>query len=292
MQSAAGNELAIDELLINESARSEEIEKQLHALSSRDLQLWSIGILVMVVLSAGFLSLVFPYLSPRPEINLAARMLPQFFFGLITLIVLFNIYVLSQKKTINATRRDLIRELLFNQRTERMSLIDPVTRLSNRRGLDRTLAQEVAFANRLATKLTILIMRVDSLQDVTNRHGVEAGDRMIAETVKLLRNNCRASDIVGRYSGREFLVIMPGTAEPQAEFAVKRLNDAAARWNLSSRTGWQINYLFGLAAHVTGCDAGDLLRAAERKLLPVREKLVPVFDPLDQGIDGSSHLMV
>ena len=85
---------------------------------------------------------------------------------------------------------------------------------------------------------------------------------------------------------------MPGTAEPQAEFAVKRFQDAVDQWNLATRTGWEMNYICGLATHVSGSDAGDLLRNAERKLVPVREKLVPVFLPIDHEAGRPSHLVV
>lgn len=76
--------------------RSEEIQRQIQALSSRDWQLWSIGILVILVLSAGFLAVMFPNISLRRDVELDGRMLPQFFFGLVTLIVLFNVYVTAR----------------------------------------------------------------------------------------------------------------------------------------------------------------------------------------------------
>src|SRR5437868_11939153 len=114
----------------NELVRSEEIQKQLQSLASRDLQLWSIGLLVMLVLSAGFLALVYPNMTWRPEINIDGRLIPQFFFGLIALVILFNVYVVGQKRNMNATRRELIRELIFNERMESLSLVDPTTQRS------------------------------------------------------------------------------------------------------------------------------------------------------------------
>src|SRR5438270_2538428 len=119
----------------NEIVRSEEIQRQLQSLASRDLQLWSIGLLVILVLSAGFLAVVFPNMSWRSEITVDGRLIPQFFFGLIVLVVLFNVYVIGQKRTMHATRRELIRELIFNERMESLSLVDPTTQLFNRRGV-------------------------------------------------------------------------------------------------------------------------------------------------------------
>lgn len=275
----------------NELVRSEEIQRQLQALSSRDIQLWSLGLLLIVVLSAGFLAVVSPNLSWRSEITVNTRLLPQFFFGLVTLVVLFNAYAISQKRMVNSTRRELIRELVFNERMESLSMLDPVTQLFNRRGIDHRVSQEVARANRTGANLTLLMIKLTSLRIVNERYGLEAGDKFITEVAKLLKSTFRGSDTLARYGGNEFLVIMPGTAEQQAEIAVRRLQEEVDNWNLTTKTGWEINVVCGLTSHVVGCDAGDLLRAAERKLAPTREKLVPVFLPITTAA-GPSHVIV
>src|SRR5438552_17774559 len=78
-------------------ARAEDIQRQIHELSSRDMQLWSIVSLVILVLTGGFLALVAPNLTISQRlIHIEQGYLPQLFFGLICLIVLFNIYLLSQ----------------------------------------------------------------------------------------------------------------------------------------------------------------------------------------------------
>ena len=276
----------------NELLRSEEIQKQLHSLASRDLQLWSVGLLVMLVLSAGFLALVFPNMSWRSDINIDGRMVPQFFFGLIALIVLFNVYIVGQKRTMNATRRELIRELVFNERMESMSLVDPTTQLFNRRGIDQLLTQEVARANRMGSALSLLMLKLESLAVVNGRHGMEAGDRFTVEFANLMKNTFRGSDTLARYSGNQFLVIMPGTTEPQAEIAVKRFQEAVEHWNVTTKTGWEITLVTGISSHVPGCDTGDVLRAVERKLLPRREKFVPMFVKVEPETGKPSHLVV
>jgi len=76
-------------------ARAEAIQRQIHELTSRDTQLWSIVTLVVLVLTAGFLTLVVPNLAVKQRlIRIEEGYLPQLFFGLICLVVLFNIYLL------------------------------------------------------------------------------------------------------------------------------------------------------------------------------------------------------
>jgi diguanylate cyclase (GGDEF)-like protein len=262
--------------LQNPLDRSEEIQRQIQALSSRDWQLWSIGILVILVLSAGFLAVMFPNMSLRRDVELDGRMLPQFFFGLVTLIVLFNVCVISQKRTVNATRHELIRELVFSERMESLSMLDPATQLLNHRGIEQALTHEVARANRLGTDLTLMVMKLETLSVVNARYGTQAGDKFTVEAAKLLRSTFRGSDVVARNSGDEFLAILPNTSEQQAEYAQKRVQEAIDTWNLSTKTGWEISLVYGTASHVVGGEVGDLLRTAQRKAVRKRERVVPM----------------
>src|SRR5438552_18412572 len=102
----------------------------------------------MLVLAAGLLALVLPNLVwAQLVIRVEQAYLPQLFFGLIFLALLFNIYLLAQKRTLNSTRHALIRELVLNERLESLSLIDPLTQLLNRRTVNELITREVARAN-------------------------------------------------------------------------------------------------------------------------------------------------
>jgi predicted signal transduction protein with EAL and GGDEF domain len=136
-------------------ARAEQIQREIQQLSGRDLQLWSIVILVVLVLTAGMLALVLPnVIWAQRVIRIEHIYLPQLFFGLISLILLFNIYLVGQKITLNNTRRALISELVLNERLESLSLIDPLTQLLNRRAMNELIPREVARSNRLSSHLT------------------------------------------------------------------------------------------------------------------------------------------
>lgn len=276
----------------SEALRSQEIQRQIQELSSRDLQLWSIGVLVIVVLSAGFLAVIFPNLAWRSEITFDSQLLPQFFFGLITLILLFNIYVINQKRVMNATRRELIRELVYSERVESLSMLDPNTQLLNRSAIDNMLAEEVIRANRFGTSLTLLLLQAESVRVVKARHGAAAGNKFIMEVAKLLKSTLRGSDIVSHYTECEFLAILPKTSEQQAEQVVRRLQEAIDQWNVTSKSGWEINFAHALAAYITGTTVSDLLKALERKVTHRRDKLVPVFLPVSSGAGKESKLLV
>src|SRR5580704_7675698 len=193
-------------------ARTEEIQKQIQQLSGRDLQLWSIGILVILVLTSGLLALVLPNLVWTQRVmHVEHSYLPQLFFGLISLILLFNIYLLSQKRNLNTTRLALIRELVLNERLESLSLVDPLTQLLNRRALNELLPREVARANRLNSPLTFMAMDLQGFRAINAKFGSLEGNLVLREFAVLVTAVFRGGDMIFRHGGDEFLVVMPDT---------------------------------------------------------------------------------
>ena len=258
--------------------RTEEIQQEIDQLSSRDWQLWSIGALVMLVLASGFFALVLPNLAwSQRNLILDHRFVPQLMFGLITLVVLINIYLIAQRKSLNSTRGSLIRELVYNQRLENLSLYDPLTQLFNRRAMDEFVSREVTRVNRQGTQLTFLMLDIDGFRAVNANFGHQAGDEVLVEMSQLLKNNFRGADILFRYGGDEFLVVMPETSEEQAEIAVRRLQRGVENWNVSSKRGFELQINWGITAHVAGAVISDVLREADRKLYQRKHKMVALF---------------
>jgi diguanylate cyclase (GGDEF)-like protein len=260
------------------SERSEQLQVQIQSLSGRDFQLWSIALLVILVLMAGFAALIAPNMVWKAQLlHTDARYFPQLFFGLISLVLLFNIYVVGQKRELNSTRKALIRELVFNERLENLSLVDPLTQLYNRRALEQMLGKEVTRANRQGTPLSVVLLDMDNFKNLNEELGNQAGDEFLVMTSKLLRATFRGSDNVFRYGGDEFIVVMPETTETQAEHALKRLSAAVERWNLETRPRRELALSWGLGSHVIGSSATDLLQTANRKMFLKKHNLVPVF---------------
>lgn len=258
--------------------RAEEIQLQIQELSGRDFQLWSIGLLVMLVLTAGVLALIWPNLAWKPRVvHIEQGYLPQLFFGLISLIVLSNIYLLTQKSALNATRKKLIRELVLNERLESISLIDHLTQLFNRRAMNELIPQEVARANRQGSSLTFLMIDLNDFRVINSKHGHAEGDECLVEFSKILRSIFRGGDVVFRNGGDEFLVAMPDTTEEQAEYPVQRMQRMVQDWNANARKNYELSFSWGLASYVTGADVADVLRTADRKMYQKKHKLVPVF---------------
>jgi diguanylate cyclase (GGDEF)-like protein len=199
------------------------------------------------------------------------------FYGLISLILLFNIYFIGQKIALNSTRRALINELVLNERLESLSLIDPLTQLLNRRAMNEIIPREIARANRLGSHITFVAMDIDEFRALNAKLGSIEGNFVLMEFSKLLTHVFRGGDIVFRQGGDEFLVVMPDTYEEQAEAPMQRLLHSVEQWNQSSSKPYQLAFNWGIASYVTGTDLADVLRTVDRKMYQKKHNLVPVF---------------
>lgn len=262
-------------------ARAEEIQHQIQQLSGRDFQLWSIVILMLIVLTAGILALILPNILWVRHLLLFDRVeeryIPQLFFGLISLIVLFNIYLIGQKRALGQTRRTLIHELVLNERLENLSLIDPLTQLLNHRAMAEFIPREVTRANRLGSGLTFMAIELNNLDRINSRFGVLEGDNLVLDFAKLLREVFRGADIVFRNGADKFLVVMPETSEQQADSPVQRLTRGVEQWNLNKRKDYELSFAWAIAPYVIGSDYSDVLRALDRKMYGRKHNMLPVF---------------
>jgi diguanylate cyclase (GGDEF)-like protein len=258
-------------------SRSKEIQEHMGALAGRDVQLFSISLLMLLVVSAGILALVYPNLLSTPKmLHTDTRMLPQLFFGLIALILLFNVYIILQKRELGATRRRLVEELIFNERMEAVSLIDPTTQLYNRRAMEQMLAHEVARATRLDSPLSLMVLDISNFEAISNRLGTVDSEHFLYEAAQLVKSTLRGSDMVFRYKETQFLAVMPDTSEHQVDFAIKRLDSEVARHNAEFRCNAELAFCYGVAQYASGFRITDTLLNAERKVFLHKHSL-PVF---------------
>lgn len=258
-------------------SRAEQIQRQLEDASGRDLQLWSIVILTMVVLVAGALGMLVPKAWSEQAIPIERNYLYQLYFGAIATIVLFNIYLIAQKRVISASRRVLVAEVVLNEQLESLSFIDPLTHLFNRRAVNELLAHEIARCNQHGTALTLMGIDLSGFRRINEKFGNAEGDHLLIEFARLLKTVFRGGDVLFRHGGDEFLIAMPDTTEQQADPPVQRLLRLAEQWNLNSKAEYELTFSWVVLPYVVGGDPTDILRAIDRRLCQKKHKLIPVF---------------
>jgi diguanylate cyclase (GGDEF)-like protein len=114
-------------------------------------------------------------------------------------------------KALLEERHDL--ERLVAERTEaldRLTRVDPLTELLNRRGMRMLIEQEMSRARRSNNRFGVLWLDVDHFKDINDRHGHATGDKALTRVADLIRGAIRPYDSAARWGGDEFLVLQPG----------------------------------------------------------------------------------
>jgi diguanylate cyclase (GGDEF)-like protein/putative nucleotidyltransferase with HDIG domain len=106
------------------------------------------------------------------------------------------------------------------------ALIDPLTRLPNARYLFVSFEEEVSRALRQQVPLSIVELDVNGFNEVNDRHGHAAGDRILRELARLIRTQLRGCDTCVRYAADEFIVIVPGVGKQEVNRLQRRIQEA------------------------------------------------------------------
>jgi diguanylate cyclase (GGDEF)-like protein len=185
----------------------------------------------------------------------------------------------TKERTLNETEQDLLNlfgselgialetALLF-QDLQRQATTDGLTGLYNRRHLDEVFRREVERTKRKNSKISMLLIDIYNFKYFNDTQGHPAGDGRLKTVARILNRNVRGTDIVVRYGGDEFIVLMPETDEKQAELVKHRIELAVVQWNNESDIPRQDLALFlHVGVKTAGKDdADDLISLADKEM--------------------------
>jgi diguanylate cyclase (GGDEF)-like protein len=111
-----------------------------------------------------------------------------------------------------------------------IATIDVLTRVPNRRATQVFLEKEISRAQRQSSEFSVLLIDIDDFKQVNDRWGHSLGDEVLAKTASLFQSMIRKQDLVGRWGGEEFLIILPGPCDAEVLAERIRSNVAAAEY--------------------------------------------------------------
>ncbi len=182
--------------------------------------------------------------------------------------------------TLNALRSILepqaiaLENALTVQRAESLSVTDDLTRLYNSRYLNQVLRRETKRASRNGRPLSLVFVDLDGFKQVNDRHGHLAGSKALVEAAGLIRGCARETDVVARFGGDEFSLILPDTGRDGAMSVAVRIRERVAEHPFLATDGLAVRLTasVGIATlpDVAG-SADELIRAADIAMYRVKE---------------------
>lgn len=247
----------------------QEIQRRLDRLERREWFTWWSVVVVMLLLLVAVVTVAFPDLMQ--ERNLLDRFKTiQALRGLISVVLLFNIYTIWQQMQIRGLRRELNKKIEEASKLQleadefyKLAVMDHLTGLFNRRFADERLAVEVARARRHKQALTIACIDMDNFKEVNDKYGHAAGDLVLRHFADKLKKAVRTTDVVARLGGDEFIALLIECPPERAQVFLDRLRPFEVEINGKSLT---LAISAGCAGYQEGDTGESMLDRADRAL--------------------------
>src|SRR5713226_3607246 len=247
--------------------RDQELAREFQKIEKRDWWVWGYSIFVVLLLAFAVIAFSLPAVRRGAEtifkVNIA-----DVVFGLIALVVLFNVYAVSQAILIKRLRRQLAEKQGHSDLLRNLAMVDSLTGLYNRRFAEQRLAAEVARSERKGHPLTVLTLDLNSFKHINDTYGHPAGDQVLREFAARLNKVIRGADLAVRLGGDEFLVLLPECTLPQLQLVLGRLGSLEVDWHgqkipITFSAGWK-QYEMGERPEEMLARADELLYARKR----------------------------
>ena len=165
---------------------------------------------------------------------------------------------------------------------------DPLTGLPNRQHLQELIERECKRLERGGQPFSLALVDLDHFKRINDRHGHANGDEVLRSFAAAACAVLRETDMIGRWGGEEFLVLMPDTTLPAATNGLERLRAHIARKPLvAGLPDLQVTFSAGIAVHRVGCGLDRTLERSDRALYAAkaggRDRTIGADEPVEHG---------
>jgi len=163
-------------------------------------------------------------------------------------------------KGYTAVRQDITDKKML----EKLTITDTLTQIPNRLYLDNNYKTELERAKRYNSIFSVIIMDIDLFKDVNDTYGHQVGDIILIKIAKILQNNIRKTDILGRWGGEEFVIISPEVDAIQSEMFAKKIKEIIEYYDFPIVRS--ITCSFGISQYIPGDREEDTFKRADKAL--------------------------
>ncbi len=173
----------------------------------------------------------------------------------------FTPYELNVLRLIADFAAIAIGRVYYYRALKKMATIDPLTKVGNRRVFERVFQKEVARCKRYGGEVSLLMLDINDFKKINDQFGHSAGDIVLRNLASILKDSIRRVDIVARYGGDEFVVLMPNTTLDKAKKVKNRIERKIEKYN---KSGEVLPFTVSIGIHAAGPEnVDDLLMDAD-----------------------------
>jgi two-component system, cell cycle response regulator len=163
---------------------------------------------------------------------------------------------------------------LLLRRSEALSVTDDLTQLYNSRYLNQVLRREAKRASRSGRPLSLLFLDLDGFKGINDNHGHQAGSRALVEAAAVIRRCARETDVVARFGGDEFAIVLPDTGSEGAAAVGDRVRERLSVHPFLESNGLKLRLTASVGVATlpdVAASAEELVRAADMAMYQVKE---------------------
>lgn len=246
-----------------------DLQHKLKQLDRRDWSLWSTAAIILILLCLAVFSLSYPALWRSDETFLQDR-LAIAVRGLFGLVLSFTVFALYQQYLIKQLRGKLqaqiavVGELYGRAETvERLSILDELTGLFNRRFAIEHLSHEIARCERENVPLIVVLIDLDDFKGINAVYGQAAGDEVLQRFALHIKQRIRSADLPVRMGADKFLIILSGCSVADVYRPLERLRGCEVQ---SGTNAIPVKFSLAWVQSRQGERYGELLSRAEEAL--------------------------
>lgn len=159
-----------------------------------------------------------------------------------------------------------IETTVTQERLKYLGLTDALTGVNNRRYFDQRLVEEIARSLRSGQRLSCIFVDIDHFKQVNDTHGHPVGDKVLQGVAQRIREQMRSADVVARFGGEEFALLLVQTGQELALDVAERIREEVAQRPIPAHSGLSvpITLSLGVSTLIPGRDQGDLQALSER----------------------------
>ncbi len=165
-------------------------------------------------------------------------------------------------------QKEELQEAVATIRT--LATVDELTKLANRRHMNEVLQAEQRRQGRGASTC-VALLDIDFFKDVNDRYGHAAGDDVLRQFASVLRAELRPDDVLARWGGEEFLLMLPETEPIEAQLVLRRMAERVRVMQVPGLRGRRVSFSGGLAARRGDEPFGDTIGRADKALYQAKE---------------------